>query len=416
LTERPSHRGLISAESAGRGSSSSSAFEYRRSSTSGSAANRSPSSVLNSKLATPLQKKSIPPPPFDASKRVPLPLRDSSRVGERDASVGSRAKVRDVSVDSRATKGDDGPTPRKRLSGKIPPVDPAGISPRREKSVGRSSRHEGHNSSLSSLNKSESRSRGRSVSGKGNSSGRSDRSSSRHSQATTVTCRNGSNKSVGPRSSIISRRHSAEITSSKSVCNMKFHRHDSAPEPTTSVLKKGNYGNETSKPMGSMKRMNSKQSTTSATTASVTSSEEDHQAQGRGRSLFSPAHSRCRSKSKSKNRNDTSCERSLFSRGRSKSKSRLNIEDNSIFSAGRSFANSLTRRRSLSRGATKVLKTTSTMDGNQDSEPCMQRYEVPFNPSTGRCNYHPEITLAVKNGGVRGGWRIVSQGCPKCHG
>lgn len=414
MTERPSHRGLMSAESAGRGSSSSSAFEYRRSSTSGSAANRSPSSALNSKLALPLQKKSIPPPPLlDTSKRVPLPLRDSSRVRERDASVGSRAKVRDVSVDSRATKGDDGPTPRKRLSGKIPPVDPAGISPRREKSVGRSSRNEGHNSSLSSLNKSESRSRGRSVSGKGNSSGRSDRSSSRHSQATTVTCRirNGSNKSVGPRSSIISRRHSAEITSSKSVCNMKFHRHDSAPEPTTSVLKKSNNGNETSKHTGSMNRMNSKQS---VATASVTSSEEDHQAQGRGRSLFSPAHSRCRSKSK--NRNDTSCERSLFSRGRSKSKSRPNIEENSIFSAGRSFANSLTRRRSLSRGATKVLKTTSTMDGNQDSEPCMQRYEVPFNPSTGRCNYHPEITLAVKNGGVRGGWRIVSQGCPRCHG
>jgi hypothetical protein len=44
----------------------------------------------------------------------------------------------------------------------------------------------------------------------------------------------------------------------------------------------------------------------------------------------------------------------------------------------------------------------------------MQRFEVPFNPTTGACNYHPECKLAVRNGGVKGGWKIISDGCPRC--
>jgi hypothetical protein len=56
------------------------------------------------------------------------------------------------------------------------------------------------------------------------------------------------------------------------------------------------------------------------------------------------------------------------------------------------------------------------MDGDSDAEPCMQRYEVPFNPSTGSCNYHSEVVLAVRNGGRRGGWKIVRECCHKCEG
>ncbi|KAL7478884.1 hypothetical protein ACHAW6_004637 [Cyclotella cf. meneghiniana] len=92
-----------------------------------------------------------------------------------------------------------------------------------------------------------------------------------------------------------------------------------------------------------------------------------------------------RSLSKPKNTDLQSEEKSIFPRGRSKSKPRNNVltkeetNEKSILSARRSFVNSLTRRRSLSRNASRVLSVTSTMDGNHDAEPCMQLYEALFN-------------------------------------
>ena len=91
-----------------------------------------------------------------------------------------------------------------------------------------------------------------------------------------------------------------------------------------------------------------------------------------------------------------------------------NTSDSSDASAASTSAGSLTRRRSLSRKASRVLKTTRIMDGTKDEEPCTMRYEVPFHPVTGTCNYHPEVCLAVKNRGGRGGWKIVREECPKC--
>ena len=178
--------------------------------------------------------------------------------------------------------------------------------------------------------------------------------------------------SVGHKSSI-SRRHSTEVSGSRSVCNMKVKRYDTAPlSCQPDEMKKSDNNTE-----------------------SVTSSEEEQHI-SRGRSFLSSV---ARSYSRS--------------RGRSRSKPRGD-DDNSILSLGRSFVRSISRQRSLSRSASRVLTTTSAMDGGYDDEPCPQRYEVPFNPSTGACNYHPEFTIALKNKGGKGGWRIIADGCPKC--
>jgi hypothetical protein len=403
LAERVSYRGRVSAESS-RGPSSS----YSRSSAASTvtASNRSPASIKKD-LEDALDKKVIPSPPLRNSNS-PLPIR------RRDVSVKSR-KVRDVSVDSHASKSLRDPSSRVGLSGKVPYGQ---ADKHRERSVSRSSRRDNRNVSASALEMKldKSHSRGRSTSRTRSTSNGGQRSSSRHSRS-VVDHDSSSARSCGPRNSSSQRRHSAEVTSSKSVCNMTFSRHDSAPQLSTSSLRtSGRYtrqtsNNESTLNKNSTRRMSSKQSiVTSETTESVTSSEEDRPVP-RGRSTFSP-----NQRGRSKSRNDKSCERSLFSRlsrGRSKSKPR-DEEETTIYSAGRSFANSLVRRRSLSRNASRVLKTTSSMDGNQDAEPCMQRFEVPFNPTTGACNYHPECKLAVRNGGVKGGWKIISDGCPRC--
>lgn len=412
LIERVSHRGLMSAESNTRRSSSST-ITYRRSSTASTTGTNSRSPPSVSRKSKGLEDvRPIPPPPLRVgSKQSPLPLRDSS--------VDSRRIVRDVSVDSSHRTHRDASVQRKRLTGKIPYGDPN----RRERSVSRSSVRDASNpSSLEKKLDKYHSSRGRSVSKSRSSRTDRHRSSSRHSHMD----HNSSSKSLGQyNTKPLTRRHSTEATSSKSVCNTAFSRRDSAPMPstTTSSLKKSTkYSRQVSNERdvhksSSMRRMSSKQSNISGSTESITSSEEDQQVAPRGRSLFSPNHTR-QSRSKSKSR-DTSCDRSFFSRvtqrGRSKSKSspREDDEDKSIFSAGRSFANSITRRRSLSRNASRVLKITESMDGNKDVEPNLHRYEVPFNPSTGACIRHPECMLAVRNRG--GGWRIVSDGCPICH-
>lgn len=41
-----------------------------------------------------------------------------------------------------------------------------------------------------------------------------------------------------------------------------------------------------------------------------------------------------------------------------------------------------------------------------------KRYDLPFNSTTGTCNVHQDVHLAVKN--PRGGWRMVLDFCPKC--
>ncbi|EED92669.1 predicted protein [Thalassiosira pseudonana CCMP1335] len=41
-----------------------------------------------------------------------------------------------------------------------------------------------------------------------------------------------------------------------------------------------------------------------------------------------------------------------------------------------------------------------------------ERYELPFNSSTGACNIHPSTKLATKN--PRGGWTILREYCPHC--
>lgn len=324
--------------------------------------------------------------------KAPLPLSRKSSLCTQDVSVDlGDVKVRDKSA------------PRERLLVKSAQSNDM----HQDRIVGRSSRgedEEGRRSSATPLSeKLERHSRVKSVSRRASTSSvpeseRRHRSSSRHRTSA---------ESVGPRSSTISRRHSAEITSTKSVCNPTYSRRSSDPDDVNSTYRRRLSVDEKSKSRASVPN---------------TSSEQKHslnQSRGRGQSNqkaqeHQSSISRGRSQSKSKYDSSMSEVKSIVSRGRSKSKSRVQGELNSILSAGRSFTRSLTRRRSLSRGASKVLETTSVMDGNKDAEPCSLRYEVPFNPSTGRCNYHPDVTLAVRNGGIKGGWRMVSDGCPKC--
>lgn len=216
------------------------------------------------------------------------------------------------------------------------------------------------------------------------------------------------------RDTLSSRRHSAEVSTSKSVYSSTYDRRASAPDTlrnTKSLLR--------TQPLIDDRSRSSKSTTrvmTSRSVASTTSNKEAHQRPyksiERGRSKSRPKNAKEPHNSPSL-RSAASDIQSIFSRGRSKSNSRAIGEHNSVTSAAHSFTKNL-RRRSLSRGASKVLATTSEMDGNRDAEPGTQIYDVPFNPATGRCLYHSEIVLAVKNGVGRDGWKIVSLGCPKC--
>ena len=216
------------------------------------------------------------------------------------------------------------------------------------------------------------------------------------------TCQQFKSNVETPKSkSTISRRHSADISSSKSHSG---RRRVSAPDTS------GEYRSAYSYRCGS--------STNERSRPSSILKETPHQRQHkeRGRSLTKSDSKDLRtfsSHEQSKSRSKSLLSR--LSRGRRKDKSdRKGISD-VIVSAGRSFSKSFSRRRSLSRNASKVLECTSKMDGHEDAEPCTQRYSVPFNPSTGRCLYHPDVIMALKNERGKGGWRFVSDGCPKCH-
>lgn len=219
---------------------------------------------------------------------------------------------------------------------------------------------------------------------------------------------------------IISRRHSTEVSSSKPVYSSTYNRRVSAPDTSQNAMPccTESAVNNTSRSSKSTARAMSKNRSlvSSRSSSSITSNREMHQVQhkymARGRSMSRPKYTEEPHNSSSL-RSATSDVRSLFSRGRSKSTSRSTEVRDSVTSAAHSFAKNL-RRRSLSRGASKVLETTSEMDGNRDAEHGTQIYDVPFNPATGRCLYHSEVVMAVKNGGKRDGWKIVSLGCPKC--
>lgn len=390
------------------------------------------------------------------------PIRESFTMRELDASLDSCSRTRDVS-------------PLTRLAGKVPCEDPS-ASTRREKNASRStSRRESlRDSSSGLLDRSVDRhSRGRSITCKTKSSRRGDRSvsvtstlekssnsakhrsSSRHQRPYEEKFSNSTSVGSHIMNTSLSRMHSTEALSTKSLCNLSSVRRDPAQRSLSNLevidLDMDAIKRDLSSCLTStVKRKDSKGTakSISAVASSVTSSQKNIDARVRRESIAGSSHLRGRSKSKSKNgsyqmdrkedsmssisrgksksklkSNDhLSEEVSIFSRGRSKSKARHNMqaseeaEENSFFSARRSFANSLTRRRSLSRNASRVLKTTSTMDGSKDAEPCIQLYEVPFNPTTGRCHYHPEISLAARDGGRKGGWRMVRDCCPKCIG
>lgn len=271
------------------------------------------------------------------------------------------------------------------------------------------------------------RSRAKSVSGRSS----CHRSSSRQSRI-PANDNVSSSRSVAPRSSTISHRHSTDVSGSGSLRQLSYCRRSSAPDvplQVENVYSRQSSVDRSKSSASTFKQVNKKyQNAPSLSTASTTSSEQDHRP--RGRSLSKQKRDQkpqdlqtffSRNRSKSKSRYGSSIPslsgvKSRLSRGRSKSRSRNKGEDDPIISAGRSFTSSLTRRRSLSRGASTVLHTTSEMDGNQDAEPNAHRYEVPFHPSSGRCLAHPEITLAIKNEGLKGGWKIVCDGCPKCGG
>lgn len=393
-------------------------------------------------------------------ERLPLPpVRNSRSLRESYASVDSNESLRTPGLAGKVVR--DGPN----------------ASTRREKSVPRStSRRESvlKSASNESERPMECRSRGRSITSKTKSSRREDdsasvspslewsksirhRSSSRRHRHTEE--RFSSSVSVGPHSTktSFSRKNSNDALTARSLCHLTSSRRGSAPH-SFSNLETIYGGNDfdfdrndrefSSFKASTMKRNEYESSVDnlSEDAASLSSSQKNIESPvHRRRSILSSSHMGGRSKSRSKNESsqiDQKEERSLFSRGRSKSKPKINhaqseevsifsrgrsksksrrntpteeeTEETSIFSARRSFANSLTRRRSLSRNASRVLKTTSTMDGNKDAEPCIQLYEVPFNPMTGRCHYHPEISLAVRAGGKKGGWKMVRDCCPKC--
>ena len=207
--------------------------------------------------------------------------------------------------------------------------------------------------------------------------------------------------------STISWGHSADISSSKSPS--AYRRHVSAPDISgddrsaySYEYRRGSSTDERSRPSSILKE---------------TQHQRQHKERGRSltksdskdlRTFSSTRQSRSRSKSLL----------SRLSRGRSKEKTGQTGISDVIVSAGRSFSRSISRcNSSLSRNAFKIPKCASKMDNHEDAElfTQTQRYSVPFNPSTGRCLYHPDVIMALKNERGKGGWRFVSDGCPKCH-
>lgn len=69
---------------------------------------------------------------------------------------------------------------------------------------------------------------------------------------------------------------------------------------------------------------------------------------------------------------------------------------------------------SANKGNTKLQPTITSNAKPNKKAMKDRRYEVPFNPATGMCNYHPNVVLAVKN--PTGGWKMVKDTCPKCVG
>lgn len=332
------------------------------------------------------------------------PVRDSCPTRDCDLLVYSRTRIHDIL------------TPRTRLEGKVPYGDP-NASTRREKSLTKSPlrKDDGRDSvGWMTVRSPESRSHGRSFTSTFKSSTREDhiasvlshldksstlerqRSSSRHSRLSVEHA--GSSESVAPRrtNTSFSRRHSTEALSFKSF-NRTFSRRGSAPE-LCSNIKRINRGEDSDVGNGkgaltAMKRNGSKHSlnSMSGATKSMTSSEGNN-GTGSGRSFLRPSQREGitpTSKHRSKHAEEKSVyprgrskstEKSIFSRGRSMSKAhrKMSMGEQTgktvILLTRKSFSNSLTRRRSLSRNASRVLKTTSTMDGNMDAEPCMHRY------------------------------------------
>ena len=216
------------------------------------------------------------------------------------------------------------------------------------------------------------------------------------------TCQQFKSNVETPKSkSTISRRHSADISSSKSHSG---RRRVSAPDTSGEYrsaysYRRGSSTNERSRPSSILKE---------------TPHQRQHKERGRSltksdskdlRTFSSTRQSRSRSKSLL----------SRLSRGRSKEKTGQTGISDVIVSAGRSFSRSISRCSSISRNAFKTPKCTSKTDGHEDAEICTQRYSVPFNSSTGRCLYHPDVCIALRNEKGKGGWRLVSDGCPMCH-
>ena len=216
------------------------------------------------------------------------------------------------------------------------------------------------------------------------------------------TCQQFKSNVETPKSkSTISRRHSADISSSKSHSG---RRRVSAPDTSGEYrsaysYRRGSSTNERSRPSSILKE---------------TPHQRQHKERGRSltksdskdlRTFSSTRQSRSRSKSLL----------SRLSRGRSKEKTGQTGISDVIVSAGRSFSRSISRCSSISRNAFKTPKCTSKTDGHEDAEICTQRYSVPFNSSTGRCLYHPDVCIALRNEKTKGGWRLVSDGCPMCH-
>lgn len=450
MVERESQRGYLSA-----GTRRSSSTSRRRStvdSPSSAGTGRSSStsrrrSTVGGSSGSPRHHRVNLNEIYDASKAPAPPVRSS---------VYERAPSKDRHVS----------TPRQRLHGKVPHSDMYQNSPRSASQSRRASLSDTIEPGTSphsvarapsTIDDSDTRSYTKSVNGRPRSkslhrsastsgiseSERRHRISSRHSRTpvddyvsssrsfatrgsisrryfTDMADNVSSSRSVDTRSSI-SPRHSTDMASSKSVCNATYNCHGSNPERFSNPKSVSSHKSNASTTKVANKKC---RKTSSVSTASITSSEEDNRKKTRERSQSKYGSkeesqslksfiSRGRSTSRSKFDSSLSEVKSLLSRGRSKSKSRA--EDCSILTAGRrSFARSITRHRSLSRGAAKVLETTSDMDGNNDAEPCLHRFEVPFHPSTGRCIIHPDVTLAVRNDGLRGGWRIVCDSCPRC--
>jgi hypothetical protein len=205
----------MSAESSGGASAYSQGFTASTTTVS----NRYPALTQTKNLEDEVGKKVIPPPPLRNAKNLSAP-------------VDSSCKVRCATVNPHAIKSS-----RVRLPGKVPCGQP---EKHRERSVSRSSRRDDRNVSSTSLERKldKSRPRGRSTSNSlSTSSTHEQRSSSLHSHA-VVDHTSSFIKACGLRNSTYQRRHSVEIARSKSACNGKFNRHDSAPLPLVLPLLK----------------------------------------------------------------------------------------------------------------------------------------------------------------------------------